>query len=133
MKWLEKQTEEEASVPEPAPTGSSLTEANKEGAKAPETTRWNTALPVSGVNAHFQEAMDSYEAFLDQYIQFMNFYDASDAGMMTEYAIFLVQSIDMMEKLDAIDKNQLSVADEAYYLEVMSRIYVKLEQAALPD
>ena len=35
-----------------------------------------------------------------------------------------------MEKLDAIDESRLSPADDAYYIEVMTRIEVKLLQAA---
>ncbi len=41
-----------------------------------------------------------------------------------------IQYTGTMEKLDAIDESKLSPADDAYYIEVMARIEVKLLQAS---
>jgi hypothetical protein len=110
-----------------------LAEVTAEDTKTPMPTPPESALPNSGVNADFKEAMDSYEVFFDQYIEFMNDYDASDsdADMMIKYASFMAQYFDVMEKLDEIDEDQLSEAESVYYLEVMSRINFKLEKAAI--
>ena len=42
----------------------------------------------------------------------------------------MAQYTETMEKLEAIDERKLSPADDAYYIEVMARIEVKLLQAA---
>lgn len=77
--------------------------------------------------ATFQEAMDSYEAFFDDYIAFMANYDEkSDVHALAEYTSLLMQYADTMEKLEAIDEDSLSEEDLAYYLEVTTRIYAKL-------
>lgn len=65
--------------------------------------------------------MDSYEQFFDQYVEFMKKYkDSGDSiSMLADYTKMMQQYTDTMNKLNAIDQNSLSAADEAYYLEVM--------------
>ena len=76
--------------------------------------------------------MDSYEAFFDEYIAFMKAMsdDPSNMAMLLKYASMMTQYAETTEKLDAIDESKLSPADDAYYIEVMARIEVKLLQAA---
>ena len=85
-----------------------------------------------GVTPEFKEAMDSYEAFFDEYCDFMQTMaeDPTDMTVLLRYADFMSQYADTMEKLDAIDETELSPADDAYYIEVMARINVKLLEAA---
>ena len=75
--------------------------------------------------------MDSCEAFFDEYVAFLKTMseDPTNAAVLMRYASMMLQYSDTMEKLDAIDETQLSPADDAYYLEVMTRIDVKLLQA----
>ena len=94
---------------------------------APEAT----AAPL-GVSPEFKATMDSYEAFFDEYIAFMKAMsdDPNNTAMLLKYASMMMQYTETMEKLDAIDERTLSPADDAYYIEVMARIEVKLLQAS---
>ena len=86
----------------------------------------------SQVSADFKASMDSYEQFFDQYVEFMKKYkDSGDSiSMLADYTKMMQQYTDTMNKLNAIDQNSLSAADEAYYLEVMGRITQKLVSVA---
>jgi len=77
-------------------------------------------------SADFQAVMDSYEDFFDDYIAFMKSYDNSDVSMLKQYTSLLTQYQATMEKMDTIDENSLSAADQAYYITVQSRITQKL-------
>ena len=77
-------------------------------------------------SADFQAAMDSYEDFFDEYVAFMKSYNSSDVSMLVRYTSLLTQYQETMEKMDAIDENSLSTADQAYYITVHSRITQKL-------
>ena len=106
---------------------------------APPTTPAPTAVPAPeataaplGVTPEFKATMDSYEAFFDEYIAFMKAMseDPNNTAMLLKYATMMMQYTETMEKLDAIDESKLSPADDAYYIEVMARIEVKLLEAA---
>lgn len=86
----------------------------------------------SQVSADFKASMDSYEQFFDQYVEFMKKYkDSGDSiSMLADYTKMMQRYTDTMNKLNAIDQNSLSAADEAYYLEVMGRITQKLASVA---
>ena len=56
--------------------------------------------------------------------------DPTNVSMLLRYSTMVMQYADTMEKLDAIDESRLSPADDAYYIEVMARIEVKLLEAA---
>ncbi len=84
------------------------------------------------VSADFKATMDSYEQFFDQYVEFMKKYkDSGDSvSMLADYTKMMGQYSDTMNKLNAVDQNSLSAADEAYYIEVMGRITQKLASVA---
>lgn len=84
------------------------------------------------VSADFKASMDSYEQFFDQYVEFMKEYkDSGDSvSMLADYTKMMEQYSDTMNKLNAVDQNSLSAADEAYYIEVMGRITQKLASVA---
>ncbi len=106
-----KLTAKPASTPEPAATPGS--------ASAPRT---------EGVSPEFKRYMDSYEAFFDEYLEFMERMDEEDGGfdILLRYADMLARYAEVMESLDAIGEEELSTADELYYLEVLGRINRKL-------
>ena len=111
-------------------------EAEDEAAEeTPEPTSESTPEPTpapAGVTPEFKETMDSYEAFFDEYCDFMKKMsdDPTDFTILMEYADVMTRYADIMDKLDAIDEDELSPADEAYYIESMARIEVKLLEAA---
>lgn len=84
-----------------------------------------------GVSPEFKETMDSCEAFIDEFIAFLKAMDddPDDFILLLKYASMMLRYTETLEKLDAIDESKLSPADDAYYVEVMARIDVKLLEA----
>ena len=76
--------------------------------------------------------MDSYEEFFDEYYEFMKKYTNSDdaTSMLTDYADYMAKYAETMEKMEAINQDELSTAEAAYYAEVSSRISQKLLEVA---
>ena len=82
------------------------------------------------VNPEFKEMMDSYEAFFDEYVEFMKKYNNSDdvLSMMDDYSDYLTKYTDYMDKLYNVDAENMSEADAYYYVEVSTRILDKLKE-----
>ncbi len=86
-------------------------------------------LAEDGLSPEFIEAMNSYEAFIDEYCVFMKKYaesDGTDLGLLAEYGNYMKKYAEAMEDFGAWDNNQMSEAETAYYLEVQSRAMSKL-------
>ena len=103
-----------------------------ESSKAEESPK-EEEKDTDSVTPDFKEAMDSYEKFFDDYVEFMKKYAESDnpVGLMADYTEFMSKYTDTMKKLDDIDENELSEADANYYIEVMGRINSKLAEVAI--
>ena len=86
-----------------------------------------------GVSPDLKEALDSYEAFVDEYIEFMQKYKNSNdmTSMMSDYLSYMQKYSELVAKIDAMDTKNMSTADAAYYLEVTSRVSQKLLNAAV--
>ena len=76
------------------------------------------------VSPQFKETMDSYEAFFNDYVEFMKKYSSSSnpLDMLNDYNDYLSKYADMMSKLNSIDQTTLSTADALYYAEVTARM-----------
>lgn len=76
----------------------------------------------------YREAVDSYEAFFDEYIDFMNRYEKSGSplSMLAEYADYLNRLSDCIEKFAALEDDAANSAETAYFLEAQRRINKKL-------
>ncbi len=83
------------------------------------------------VSSDFKKMMDQYEAFFDSYIAFLEKLENSGnvVGLYADYFDMLNKYAETMEKMESIDVNSLSAADQAYYIEVTSRITEKLLKA----
>ncbi len=93
-----------------------------------ETVPSTSAEPAAdGVTPEFKEAMDSYEAFFDEYVDFMKAYQESGdaASMLAQYSDYMAQYSETMQKINGIDSDSLSEADALYYAEVSARIASK--------
>ena len=94
----------------------------------------SSAQSSGEVTPEFKEMMDSYEAFMNQYCDFMVKYtNATSSGdsatllaMTADYASLVQQELDWASKIDGVDESTLSPADDAYYLEVQGRVLKKL-------
>lgn len=93
-----------------------------------ESSSEDNSNNVDGMRPAFKEAMDSYEAFFDEYCEFMNNYMESDdvLGMLNDYTEYMTQYAETMEKMSAMEQGEMSDAELKYYLEVTERINKKL-------
>lgn len=100
-------------------------------AVAHETEPLQTDAPVIsvGIRPEFKEAMDSYEAFYDEYIAFMKKYQTADPmemlSMLSDYNNFMEKMDDWTDKLDKLE-DDMNDEELAYYLEVTERVSKKM-------
>lgn len=115
-----------------AASSSSATEAASPAAEPQAQSASNSDAPVDGIRPSFKEAMDSYEAFFNQYCDFMEKYNANPGSptMIAEYAKFMAQYTETMNKLDALGEENMSDQELAYYTQVMARINQRLAEVA---
>ena len=108
-------------------------------ATAPQDQEASSTQSSGEVTPEFKEMMDSYEAFMNQYCDFMVKYtNATSSGdsatllaMTADYASLVQQELDWASKIDGIDESTLSPADDAYYLEVQGRVLKKLGETGV--
>lgn len=83
---------------------------------------------VDGMRPEFKEAMDSYEAFYDEYCDVMKKYaeNPTDIKLLTSYTDMLTKAVEMSEKFDAWEDNEMNDAELKYYLDVNNRVTKKL-------
>lgn len=88
----------------------------------------NSGELVNGMRPEFKEAMDSYEAFFDEYCAFMKKYNSSSnpSSMLSDYMSFMSRYTETMTKLNEISDDEMNNAELLYYTEVMARINQKL-------
>lgn len=88
------------------------------------------ALAEDEIRPEVKEFLDAYEAFMDEYVEFMKKFTAADSNnmlsMMTDYYTILARYNEFTETLEAIDESRLTNAELAYYIEVTSRVSQKL-------
>lgn len=82
------------------------------------------------VTPSFKKSMDEYEAFFDQYIAFMQTVASGDFSM-SDYLNFMSRYSKAMEAVNSVNQDSLSLADQQYYIEVMTRINTKLASVSL--
>ena len=76
--------------------------------------------------------MDSYEEFFDEYVAIMKKYKANptDLSILSDYAKYMGQYADMMQKFEKWESEDLNTAEAAYYVDVQARITQKLLEVA---
>lgn len=86
----------------------------------------------NAIDPEFKAAMDSYEEFFDEYVAFMKKYKANptDLSLLTDYANYMSQYADMMQKFEKWENEDLNTAEAAYYVDVQARITKKLLEVA---
>ena len=100
-------------------------------ASTPTTTTPATTTS-NEIDADFKAAMDSYEKFFDEYVAIMKKYKANptDLSILTDYATYMSQYADMIQKLEEWENKDLNTAEAAYYVDVQARITKKLLEVA---
>lgn len=96
------------------------------------TTTTPTNNTSSEIDADFKAAMDSYEKFFDEYVAIIKKYKANptDLSILTDYATYMSQYADMIQKLEEWESKDLNTAEAAYYVDVQARIAKKLLEVA---
>ena len=108
------------------------TEAMQIETETPQQTETEYVAPVdnssTGLSTSLKEFLDSYEATMNGYCDFMEAYNNSSdyASMMGDYMNWLSQYSDMLNKFNALDTSSFSDEDWAYYLEVQNRVNNRL-------
>lgn len=128
-------TSGESSVSENTPDSSlpeeSTPESNSSEESTPEESTSDGILDDL-IRPDVKEAIDSYEAFIDEYCDFMKKYAASEnpLTLMGEYADYLQKLTEMDKKFGKLEDDDMTVAEKAYYTEVLLRCQKKLLDAA---
>lgn len=125
----QEQSAEPEAKKEPAAEPEQKTEAKPEPEPEPEPEA--SAVDETFIRPEFKEAMDSYEAFFDEYVEFMKAYkeDPTNADMLMQLSDMMAREADMLSKFEAWENDEgMTTAESAYYLEVSSRIYAKLAE-----
>ena len=87
---------------------------------------------IDGMRPEFKEAMDAYEAFYDEYCEFMLKYkkNPTDLTLLTKYSEMLVKLAEMDKAFQEWDEDEMNNAELKYYLDVSNRITKKLIDVA---
>ena len=106
-------------------TGSSETENN-------ETVAESNDSDNSGLGTEFKNAMDSYEAFINEYVDFMIQYNnnPSDITLINEYQEYLTKYNTFADDFAKWEGKSLNQAEAEYYVEVQTRVTDKLAEVA---
>lgn len=98
----------------------------------PEPSTEPEPAPDGGIRPEFKAAMDSYEAFYDEYCEFMEEYmaDPTNLKLLAKYPEMLSKLSEMDKAFDEWDDGDLSNEELAYYLEVTNRVTQKLLKVA---
>ena len=123
-----KTQESEVTKEETQPEEEKPEEAKAEEAESVETEE---KADTGDISAEFKDAMDAYEACVDEYVSLMKKMQADPTNMelMADYMDYLAKIEDMEEKMTAWEGN-MNAAEEAYYTKVMLRCSEKMMNAA---
>lgn len=89
----------------------------------------SAVIADDGIRPEFQQAMDSYEAFFDEYCDFMRRYsesDGTDLAMLADYAKIMEQYAQVTSDFSNWNSDELTTAELSLYLEVQTRVNEKL-------
>lgn len=83
----------------------------------------------TGVDKNFKEAMDSYENFMNDYVDFIKKYQKSngnDPQLISDYADYMKKYVDLSEKFEKWESEDLNTEETKYYIDVQARVTKKL-------
>lgn len=92
------------------------------------TSDENSNTSAENIRPEFKEAMDAYEAFYDEYCDFMKKYAENpyDITLLAKYGEMLTKAEEMNEAFEKWEEDELSNAELKYYLDVNNRVMQKL-------
>lgn len=103
------------------------TEAPATESKTESTT--GTSESSDEIRPATKEALDAYETFMNDYVDFMKKYNdnPSDSELLKEYADYMTKYADFTDKFDKME-DDLNDAELSYYLKVQARVLDKLSE-----
>ena len=130
---VEESSEESIEQSDAEPAEESIERSDEEPTEESETESSQESKAESEVqnDAGFRAWVDSYEEFMNEYVDFMKKYDESDGtdlSWLADYATMVSKYTEYIEKTDEIDEDELSAEDWAYYMEAEARILKKLSE-----
>ena len=99
-----------------------VAEEVKESPAETEAAEIAETLDENGIRPQIKEAIDSYEAFVDEYCTFMT--------ELSTYNELISKELEMTEKFKALEDEDLNDAEALYYSEVSIRCSQKLLDVA---
>lgn len=124
---VKSETEESSAEPKTEETIADSKDEEQKPAADPD----NSTVGTDGLRKDFKDAMDSYEAFMNEYCDFMEKYskNPTDAGLIADYMSYMSKCDDFTKKFDKWGGEDLNDAELAYYMEVQTRVYERLAEA----
>lgn len=130
QKVEEQKQEEPISQPEPTKEEEVKQEETKqEETKPAEST--TSSNSNSTLRPEFKSAMDSYEKFMNEYVDLMKKYqnwDGSDMSIFNDYSKYISQYSDVCSKFEKWESESMNDAETKYYIEVQTRVNKKLSE-----
>ena len=114
-------------------TQEEITEEIQEELPSEESKEETQAPSEDGIRPEFKKSMESYEAFFDEYVEFMNAYakDPTNLPLLGKYASIMSKYEKYMNELSSIDETQLSKEEDKLFIETQLRISNKLANVAI--
>lgn len=101
---------------------------------APSTSTNDNSSSATGLRKEFKDAMDSYEATMDEYIAFMTKYNASkgtNPQLISAYGEYMKKYIDATDAFKKWDGKEMNKEEAKYYVDVQTRVTQKLMNASI--
>ena len=115
---------------EPEPTPSTSTESKeKEADNSNKKEKQNSSSSKSkGISKDFKKAMDTYESFMNEYVDFMKKYqkNSSDISLLSQYATMTKKYAEQVSAFEKWDSKDLTTEEAKYYVDVQARVSKKL-------
>lgn len=105
---------------------------NTEPSEQPSEDQSSAQADDGSIDPEFKDTLDSYEAFIDEYIAFLQKYqqNPNDVSLLTDYTDYMTKYTELTEKIENLDKDNLNEAEMQYYTEVITRVSQKLMEAS---
>lgn len=97
-----------------------------------ETTSINDETYTDTLGEEFKAAMDSYEKFMGEYVDFMKKYEENpdDLSLIVAYADYMKDYAEFVEDFEKWEDEEMNAAETAYYIDVQARVNKKLLEIA---
>ena len=99
-----------------------------ETSEAKNETTQDAAVDSNAIDSDFKAAMDSYENFITEYVEFIKKYseNPSDFSLLADYVDYMSKYAKFVEEFEDWEDEDMNVAETAYYIDVQARVSKKL-------